>query len=224
MKKKYVRQVILSRRYLDDGFVVIRTREAANLLMKNLNDISNLTMTWQTSPYEAMYLDLRIFKGENFRTYGLLDTGVYTKPISKFLYLLGKSNHPKHITTGIIKGEMIRYLRNTSSERLWTLKTRFLYEKLAERGYSRSQLQEAMQYVSFMERGKYLGDFTPKELSSDAFVVCQYHSQLTKAWKALKKWVNVSQKHPYIRRAWPRMIIYKRGVTIQRKGISAKSS
>lgn len=87
---------------------------------------------------------------------------------------------------GIIKGEMIRYLRNTSSERLWTLKTRFLYQKMARRGYSKSQILEAMEYVSLMERKKYLDDFKPKEFSRDAFVLCQYHSQPEQAWKAVK--------------------------------------
>lgn len=81
---KFVRQIIGNRRYLDDGLVVIRAREGANLLAKNLNKVSHLTLTWPTSCYEAVYPDLRIFKGETRGTDGLLDASVYTKLISKF--------------------------------------------------------------------------------------------------------------------------------------------
>lgn len=199
--KRFVKHVIWDRCYLDDSFVIARTREAAVSRMENLNHASNLVLKREVSCYEAIYLDFRIFKGENFRRHGIFDTGVYKKPISKFLYLHGISNHPKHTTTGIIKGEMIRYLRNTSSRRLWTFKTRFFYQKMAERYYSRSEMQEAMEYASFEERGKYLANYEPKPFQPDAFVVYQYHPQLRKASKALEKWVYVTDRHPILRRA-----------------------
>lgn len=92
--------ILYARRYIDDGFVILRQPEAAQNFSDALEAHCNLhfTITWdQTS---VLYPDLEIYEGTRCCIRGILDFQVYTKPISKFLYLHGKSNHPRHVHTG----------------------------------------------------------------------------------------------------------------------------
>ena len=102
--RKHYRTILFNKRYVDDGLVIMRTKEAAQQLLIDLNLTSNLKITGEISNTEAIYLDIKFYKGTRFSTNNILDSVVYTKPTSKFLYLHGSSNHPRHVFEGIIKG------------------------------------------------------------------------------------------------------------------------
>ena len=85
-----------------------------------------------------------------------MDVTVYTKPISKFLYLHGKSSHPPPLFTGIIKGEIIRFLRSTSDELTWLHKIKFLITMFIQRGYPYHAVHAAVRAIKFADRDRYL--------------------------------------------------------------------
>ena len=67
---------------------------------------------------------------------------MYSKPISKFLYIHASTNHPRHVLTGVVKGELIRFLRSTNNRENWAKKCSLLFKRLRNRGYSNSILRE----------------------------------------------------------------------------------
>ena len=141
---------------MDDVIVLMRNREDFLKLAQDLNNATNLNIEWNISNQEAIYLDLKICKGHRFRQYSTQDVEIYTKPISKFLYLHGTSSHPKHVFTGIVKGEIIRFLRNTSDHETWTRKVKMLFNMLIQRGYTKSILKNAIKDIKYENRYKYL--------------------------------------------------------------------
>lgn len=92
--RKFIGNMILNRRYIDDGFVVMRSKESGQALANGLNGVTNLNIEWTISNQEAIYLDIRVFKGPRFQNAKIVDVEIYTKPISKFLYLHAASSHP----------------------------------------------------------------------------------------------------------------------------------
>lgn len=149
--KRFISSAILNRRYIDDGFVVILSKESGDALAKGLNEATNMNIEWNLSDQEAIHLDVRIFKGPRFHVSKILDVEIYTKPISKFLYLHAASSHPGHVFSGIVKGEVIRYLRNTSDQETWILKVSRLLTMLKIRGYSNRCLHRALQSIHFKD-------------------------------------------------------------------------
>jgi hypothetical protein len=154
--RRFNDSIIYNRRYIDDGLLLINDDKQIPLLQTALNEYSNLNLTWQNTTTHGIYLDSEIYEGIRLYETGVLDLQVYTKPISKFLYLNGKSCHPPFIFTGIIKGEMILFLRNTSNEKVWLRKITFLFTMLNQRGYTARWLRQARQFVTFTDRDRYL--------------------------------------------------------------------
>lgn len=106
--------IIMNRRYIDDGFVIGRCKEDLEKVAHSIHAYTNFSITWSISDSKVIYLNLEIYEEKRFKDTGSLDLAVYSKPVCKFLYLHRKSNHPPHVFTGVVKGELIRYLRNTS--------------------------------------------------------------------------------------------------------------
>ena len=227
--KKYQKYIAIQLRYVDDGFMVIRGDiQLAKSIVNDLDKHSNLNLTLEGAGDSATFMDIEFYKGERFKAVGILDSKTYTKPISKFLYLHGKSNHPEHTFKGLVKGELIRFLRNTSSEKVWNEQVKFLFSKLSERGYTAKWLRQAFQVIKFKDRLKYLQEGTPKARIPEAYIKTGYHHRFKKRWKGLHKWLTVRcRTGTYdIRRLverWPAMIINTRGSTIANKAISAKT-
>lgn len=221
--RTFSRDIIYQRRYIDDGLILLRNGKNIQALLDQLKSTSGLSFTHEESTSQAIFLDLRIYKGERFRRSRILDTEVYTKPISKFLYLHGKSNHPRHVFTGIVKGEMIRFLRNTSSEVIWLKKIKFLFEKLSHRGYTRKYLRDAYSCITFSDRHLYL-QIVDRPANLDSFVVTGYHASIRNRWISLRKWATFYFKNKDVQviEKWPRQLIYRRSETVARNLISSK--
>ena len=80
----------------------------------------------------------------------------YFKPTNSFLYLQRNSCHNKHVFKGFIKSETIRHIRNTNNiEDLINILNNFK-EKLIERGYSRSEIEDSMSEALSQNRSKFL--------------------------------------------------------------------
>lgn len=221
---KHARGIIMNRRFVDDGLVFARTKEAARALAEDLNDASDLNITWQISSSEAVYLDLRIYIGTRFCLENKVDIEIYTKPISKHLYLHASSTHPRYIFTGIVKGELIRYLRNTSSQEVWVRKAKFLFGKLKQRGYSDTILHEAFDKIHFKDRNKYVFGKPPLKKPIEPFIVAPYNPHLRRSWRGLVKLLEAKVEDTKVTRNFPRQVVFTRNRTIRNTLISAKHS
>lgn len=150
--------------------------------MKELNKCSNLEVTHIISYNNAIYLDVEIYKGPRWLKEKQLDFSVYTKPISKFLYLHIRCNHPPHVFSGIVKGQMIRFLRNTSDKQRWIGKIRFLMKMLSQRGYTGKAMKDAYKTIRFEDRGTDLLPRIQDKEDQDPFVTLKYHPKARDTW------------------------------------------
>lgn len=221
---KHVKQVIFHRRYIDDGFVLVRSAAAATELVKGLNEASNLNLTFQISSETGIYLDLQCYKGSCWLRARHIDFMVYIKPLSKFLYLHALSNHPSSIFTGIVKGELIRFLRNTSDKHTWMLKIGMLFQMFTQRGYSAAHLRKAFASIKFEDRSRYLLEIPYRQFEPLPFVVAPYHPGTRATWRAVKKWVEATTTSTKVRERWPPSVILRRTTTVGRRVISSQAS
>ena len=68
---------------------------------------------------EITFLDLCLYKGERFAKEGILDIKTHIKPTNTQQYVHASSAHPPGTGRGIIKGELLRYLRTNSNEAMF---------------------------------------------------------------------------------------------------------
>ena len=85
---------------------------------------------------ELEFLDVLIYKGENFQKHNTFDTKVYFKPTDSHALLHKQSFHPKHTFAGIIKSQLVRFGRICQLESDFDEATSILFHALYPRGYS----------------------------------------------------------------------------------------
>jgi hypothetical protein len=142
-------------RYLDDIFMIWNSSIDDLLAFKNLfNSMdSNIKMTMVHNNNEIDYLDLVIFKNE----FNKINFKVHQKNLNKYLYMPFNSNHPKHIGKGIVKTELIRYIRNSSNRNDYIAIKKEFYQRLRDRGYPEHMLlNEFNNKIFYKDRRKYL--------------------------------------------------------------------
>lgn len=183
--RKYAKYILYSRHYVDDGLMVVRDDFPHESFMNDMNAVCDLEFTHELSQEFAIFLDLKILKGTRHHTAGKLDLEIYTKPMSKFLYLHGSSCHPRSIFIGIAKGELIRFLRNTTCEATWIDKGKFLRRMLVQRGYRRSWLRKAFNDIKFSQRASYLQPIEHASPALEPRLSIPYHPRLRPTWRAL---------------------------------------
>lgn len=126
-------------RYLDDIFLVWPGSEEDlreySTYLNNLIPGIKITLTVRHEFVE--FLDTRVYK---FYTENMcsLRTRVYFKPTDTHQLLHGSSFHPRHTTRGIMKSQIIRFKRLSSSKCEFDYACRILFDVLRCRGYARS--------------------------------------------------------------------------------------
>ena len=104
---------ILFKRFIDDIILFWSHGFAKFLSFFNTLDSHDpnikLTYTYQLNSID--FLDITIYKGLQFQVSGILDTRVYFKPTDSHELLHTSSFHPKHIFSGIVKSQIIRFHR-----------------------------------------------------------------------------------------------------------------
>ncbi len=102
----------------------------------------SLKFTIEISNQELNFLDLSIYKGENFRKNGVLDTKTYFKPTETFQYILASSAHPSFCLKDFVKGEILRHKRNYNNAPDFMKINPIFYKYLRQRGYSKELFLE----------------------------------------------------------------------------------
>ena len=115
------KQPILLKRYIDDIFVIWPANKDLN---SNFHEKIQFTTTKSDS--SVNFLDLTIFKGNDFQTTGILDIKMYEKAQNLYHYLEFSSFHPGTTFKLIITGECIRYLRTNTIQENYELQVELL--------------------------------------------------------------------------------------------------
>ena len=181
--------ILYSGRYRDDGFIIYH---GSSKEIHSFFDIANsfhrfVKFTFNVSSTTADFLDVHIFKGNRFSEQNVLDIKTYFKPTNSFLYLQRNSCHNKHVFRGFIKGETIRHIRNTNNtEDLMNILHNFK-EKLVERGYRKSDIEDSMIEALNQKREIFLNK--RKKTHIPLILGTQYNPRLRKIKKyILKHW------------------------------------
>jgi len=94
-------------------------------------------LSWEFSPLSrsCTFMDLSISI-----TADKISTTIHEKPQNLYLYIPPSSAHPKGILRGLITGSILRYYGLCTNPTDATKKTRQLYSRLIQRGYTPQQL------------------------------------------------------------------------------------
>ena len=155
-------------RYLDDIFFIwdhpLETLTEYNNFLNNL--IPDIKITMEIDLFCNNFLDVTIYKAINNNSHEItLQTKVFFKETDTHQLLHTTSHHPKHTCKGIIKSQLIRFKRISSTyfNYMTTAKTLFLY--LRERGYGFSEYSKTTKDVWFNYKDKK----DPSEWTIDEF-------------------------------------------------------
>ena len=130
-------------RFLDDIFIIwTHGEEKFQTFLNFLNSQApTIKLKACTSTQSVDFLDVTIFKGENFQNNGKLDTKVYFKETDSHQLLFKESFHPKHTFKAIIKSQIIRFYRICNNNEDFEEACKILFQALRDRRYSRRFLR-----------------------------------------------------------------------------------
>jgi hypothetical protein len=145
-------QVFYYKRYIDDLFIIWKGSKKDWLLTaRRINQMDpNININF-TDPAlsTTTFLDINVTWDPYNKQF---DTSVYQKELNKYMYLTPKSCHTPHTFTGFIKGELTRYARLSSDPFAFNHIKKLFFQRLTDRGYSRTFLNRNFRNVSWSNR------------------------------------------------------------------------
>lgn len=150
-------QVILAYyRYLDDIFALIVAAAVPEFQHRMNNLHPRLRFEFVVDAHSAAFLDLHIFKGPRFLEHGVLDLSVHQKKMNLYLYIPYRSFHTDAMKKSFILTELMRYIRNSSSIEGFLALRKLFFQRLRDRGYPSSFLEEVFTTVFYSDRQYFL--------------------------------------------------------------------
>ena len=131
------------------------------------------------------FLDLEV-RVEN----GRLETNLYVKPSNLQLFLDYFSNHPQHCKEGIIFGQALRIIERCSKAEDLEKNLDSLAEKLKERNYPETLIQEKFQKARKIDRADILKSRKKKKPDGKVRGIFTYNTTNP----PLQKWIRLSKK------------------------------
>lgn len=225
--------IIFRERYIDDGILIVKTREDCERIKKGLLAASNLNLTFDISEISAVYLDLTVYKGRRFIAEKKVDLKVYFKPTNKMLYLPARSHHPSSMKSGIVRGEAIRALRNTSDKGDWLQALQHIFKGLMARGYPPETIKSAWRKIRFKERESFISNEITRKVPDGKIIRTTFHPQTTAIWNRLiakfplesvfcQRRFTWNKKQAAILSAWPPRILWMDFNKVSRKLINSR--
>ena len=156
-------------RFLDDIFMIwTGSRGELDLFHNHLNSqMSAIKFTMEVSSTSIIFLDLQISKGTRFREKGILDLKLHTKSTNPQCFLHYSSCHPPATFRTILRGEIIRTIRCTSSQAEFTRTLEDLLKKFKNRGYPRWLLRQETDNINYSRRSELLRPKEKRTLEQD---------------------------------------------------------
>ena len=138
-------------RFLDDIFIIWpHSRDDLNEFMQVLNSHDeNINLKCTISEESIDFLDVTVFKGDQFYHNGTLDSKVFFKPTDTHELLHKHSYHPRHTFKSIIKSQIVRFYRICTHKIDFDRACTTLFSTLKRRGYSISFLKKVKRDTIF---------------------------------------------------------------------------
>lgn len=183
-------------RFRDDVFAIYTgsEKEAASFL-----DIANqmhptLKFKYDISHTHGIFLDTVVFKGKRFEKENILDFKPYVKPSEKFQYIHRQSSHPRSVFIGLIKGELMRFVRTATNLEDYLERAELFRQKLLLRGYSAQEFNKASEQVHHHQRNIYLKGKNKEQKKQTPLVFTTtynphlrgFHKAIMKNWEIVK--------------------------------------
>ena len=194
------------KRYIDDTFQVwTNPKESLEQFIKSINGLhERINFTAEFSTTEITFLGLCLYKGERFAKEGILDIKTHIKPTNTQQYIHASSAHPPGTGRGIIKGELLRYLRTNSNEATFQMYKEKQVENMKKRGYRQETIDRSIRGIKFPDRQKTLTNKTHDAGERLTFTTT-YSPQLPtyRLRRLLTKHWHLIEKSPLLSRLFP---------------------
>ena len=156
-------------RFLDDVFMLWQgSEEQLSTFHDHLNDqMHGIKFTMEASRGSATFLDLTISKGQRFRETGKLDVSLHIKETNPQCFLHSSSCHPFATFRTILRGEIMRTLRCTSSPVTFITNLEKLLDKFRSRGYPEWLIRQEADRTSHINRDTLMKPTTKRTLEED---------------------------------------------------------
>ena len=153
---------VLFKRFIDDGFGI--TKGLRKDVIYWIEKFNELRKTVQIDKYNwgnaLDYMDLFIYKGNDFYEDGKFSVSIHQKETNKFMYIPYRSYHQRHSIKNYIWGELTRYVRyNTEEKNFKKLKTKF-FLRLRNRGFKKYLLRKLFSKITYAQRNRLLNTKT----------------------------------------------------------------
>lgn len=181
---------LLFYRFLDDIFFVWTGSMAELKEYENyLNSlIEGIKITLCVSDISVDFLDTTVFKHEENESTAVLHTKVFFKPTDTHQLLEKSSFHPRHVAKGVLKSQVLRFKRISTSYEDYCNTCNVLFRSLALRNYSRRMMRKMKTDIWNSEERQHAADgiLTPHTNTKPLPIVIQYNEigmELATRWK-----------------------------------------
>jgi len=144
----------LFKRFIDDGFGIMEGDKSDFEYWVSEFNLLRETITIDKFKWgnEVDFMDLNIYKGNDFFTFGKLDISVFQKEENKYMYIPNKSGHQKHTIRNFVLGELRRYVRICTQEISFVRVKNKFFKRLRLRGYKKLFLKRLFGKVKYSSR------------------------------------------------------------------------
>ena len=186
-------------RFLDDLFFVwIGTMDELREFEDYLNSIiPDIKITFTASTEQVDFLDTTVYKFYESENVGTLKTRVFFKETDTHQLLHKLSFHPKHTFKSVLKSQLLRFKRISSTKEDYNNTCNILFKVLSKRGYSKRLLREYKCTVWRQDDVRKLNKSSDKILP----IVVPYNnigSKLAYLWKNILGNDNLFKQHKLI--------------------------
>ncbi|XP_053575382.1 lon protease homolog 2, peroxisomal [Bombina bombina] len=218
-RNPFIHHIRLYKRLIDDLIIIWSSDgKSAEEFTEFLNISDNgvkFTHEWQKS--EIHFLDVNL-RGDTDT--GTIISNLYRKPIAGNTLLHHKSAHPKHVFKGITKGQLLRAKRICNRESDYKKESQEIKNRLLERGYNQSLVDNALDEVTKIKRGDVLQKSTltksDHKTKNCTLFITKYSTEFYEICRILKKYFPMLYGDKQLKTVVERgfKCVYSRNVTL----------
>ena len=190
----------LYKRFLDDIFFIwndnLTSLENFEKFLNTLEPGIQIKLKWHQNQID--FLDTTIFKVKDDFTKSTLCSKPFFKATDSHQLLHTKSFHPRHTALGVLKSQLIRFKRLSSTREDYNEACNILFKSLATRGYSNRKLTKTKFEIWHRDEMKTLEEKKIKESKPIFAVVNDYNRfgvELSRKWLEILKRSKIGDKY-----------------------------
>ena len=178
---------LLYYRFLDDiHFLWTGTMEELREFQHYLNSlIDGITITFTSSSEKVDFLDTTVYRipDTSSTDTDILQTRVYFKETDTHQLLHKQSFHPRHTFTGVLKAQLLRFKRISSSYSDYSNACSILFAALQKRNYSKSLLRKMKRDIWGLNHT--ISDNNKKQILPIVVPYSKIGTELARSWKSI---------------------------------------